>query len=168
MQLSVQIRPWDTLACCWDVKQPTNKLQDVHYLTGPISNISSNNDRIEKRNWRFLQSPHCVMTCLQHVCCSGQGAIMCKSRATHWALVTCIRRSVSHSKCMWWLTGGCTVMKHGAVEEILQVLHWLGLMYTCLCWKVTWALLCDHRMEDLSCLRFAVGSLNASLSLCVC
>ena len=20
-----QIRPWDTLACCWDVKQPTNK-----------------------------------------------------------------------------------------------------------------------------------------------
>ena len=21
----VQIRPWDTLACCWDVKQPTNK-----------------------------------------------------------------------------------------------------------------------------------------------
>ena len=20
----VQIRPWDTLACCWDVKQPTN------------------------------------------------------------------------------------------------------------------------------------------------
>ena len=25
MQLSEQIRPWDTLACCWDVKQPTNK-----------------------------------------------------------------------------------------------------------------------------------------------
>ena len=23
--LSKQIRPWDTLACCWDVKQPTNK-----------------------------------------------------------------------------------------------------------------------------------------------
>ena len=21
-----QIRPWDTLLCCWDVKQPTNKL----------------------------------------------------------------------------------------------------------------------------------------------
>ena len=21
----VQIRPWDTLACCWDIKQPTNK-----------------------------------------------------------------------------------------------------------------------------------------------
>ena len=26
VNLSVQIRPWDILACCWDVKQPTNKL----------------------------------------------------------------------------------------------------------------------------------------------
>ena len=25
-KLSSQIRPWDTLACCWDVKQQTNKL----------------------------------------------------------------------------------------------------------------------------------------------
>ena len=25
VKLSKQIRPWDTLACCWDVKQPTNK-----------------------------------------------------------------------------------------------------------------------------------------------
>ena len=25
VKLSVQIRPEDTLACCWDVKQPTNK-----------------------------------------------------------------------------------------------------------------------------------------------
>ena len=24
-KLSEQIRPWDTLACCWDIKQPTNK-----------------------------------------------------------------------------------------------------------------------------------------------
>ena len=24
VQLSEQISPWDTLACCWDVKQPTN------------------------------------------------------------------------------------------------------------------------------------------------
>ena len=24
-KLSVQIRPWDALACCWDVKQPTNQ-----------------------------------------------------------------------------------------------------------------------------------------------
>ena len=26
VKLSEQIRPWDTLACCWDVKQPRNKL----------------------------------------------------------------------------------------------------------------------------------------------
>ena len=25
VKLSVQICPWDTQACCWDVKQPTNK-----------------------------------------------------------------------------------------------------------------------------------------------
>ena len=25
VKFSEQIRPWDTLACCWDVKQPTNK-----------------------------------------------------------------------------------------------------------------------------------------------
>ena len=25
IKLSEQIGPWDTLACCWDVKQPTNK-----------------------------------------------------------------------------------------------------------------------------------------------
>ena len=25
VKLSEQIRPWDALACCWDVKQPTNK-----------------------------------------------------------------------------------------------------------------------------------------------
>ena len=31
VKLSVQIRPWDTLACCWDDKQPTNK-QTVHFM----------------------------------------------------------------------------------------------------------------------------------------
>ena len=30
VKLSVQIRPWDTLACCWDVKQPTNKQTAGH------------------------------------------------------------------------------------------------------------------------------------------
>ena len=27
--LSEQIRPWDTLTCCWDVKQPTNQILKV-------------------------------------------------------------------------------------------------------------------------------------------
>ena len=37
----------------------------------------------------FLQSPHSAANCLQHVRSSGQGAIVCKSRATHRALITC-------------------------------------------------------------------------------
>ena len=37
----------------------------------------------------FLQSPHCAANRLQHVRSSGLGAIMCKSRATHQALITC-------------------------------------------------------------------------------
>ena len=37
----------------------------------------------------FLQSPHSVANWLQHLCSSGPGATVCKSRATHWALITC-------------------------------------------------------------------------------
>ena len=36
----------------------------------------------------FLQSPHSAANCLQHVRSSGPGAIMCKSCATHRALIT--------------------------------------------------------------------------------
>ena len=37
----------------------------------------------------FLQSPHCAANRLQHVRSSGPGAILCKSRATHRAPITC-------------------------------------------------------------------------------
>ena len=30
IKLSVQIHPWDTLACCWDIKQPTHKQTYSH------------------------------------------------------------------------------------------------------------------------------------------
>ena len=33
--------------------------------------------------------PHCAANCLQHVRSSGQGAFVCKSLATHRALITC-------------------------------------------------------------------------------
>ena len=33
VKLSEQIRPWDTLECCWDVKQPTNN------YTQPLTQI---------------------------------------------------------------------------------------------------------------------------------
>ena len=37
----------------------------------------------------FLQSLHCAANRLQHVRSSGPGAIVCKSRATHPALIMC-------------------------------------------------------------------------------
>ena len=37
----------------------------------------------------FLQSLHSAANCLQHARSSGPGAIVCKSRATHRALITC-------------------------------------------------------------------------------
>ena len=37
----------------------------------------------------FLQSPHSAANCLQHVRSSGLGATVCKSHATHRALITC-------------------------------------------------------------------------------
>ena len=54
-----------------------------------INNKKKNNDDnwIERRNSRFLQSPHCAANNLQYVRCSGQGAIVFKSRATHRALI---------------------------------------------------------------------------------
>ena len=37
----------------------------------------------------FLQSPHSAANCLQHVRSCSPGASVCKSRATHRALITC-------------------------------------------------------------------------------
>ena len=37
----------------------------------------------------FLQSPHSAVNSLQHVRSNGPGATVCKSRATHLALITC-------------------------------------------------------------------------------
>ena len=44
----------------------------------------------------FLQSPHSAANCLQHVCSSGPGAIVCKSRATHRVLITCTCHVTCH------------------------------------------------------------------------
>ena len=37
----------------------------------------------------FLQSPYCATNCLQHIRWCGQGAVMCKSHATHQAVIMC-------------------------------------------------------------------------------
>ena len=47
----------------------------------------------------YLQSPHCAANCLQHVRSSGPGIIVCKSRATHRALIT------SNLQCATWYEG---------------------------------------------------------------
>ena len=52
-----------------------------NYSTTEIHH-KNNNNRIERRNWRFLLSPRCAMNCLQHVRSSGPGAIVRKSCAT--------------------------------------------------------------------------------------
>ena len=59
---------------------------------------NNNNNRIRRRNSRFLQSPYCAVNCLQYVRSRGPGAIVCKSRATHRALITCYM-------CATWYEG---------------------------------------------------------------
>ena len=54
------------------------------------------NDRIERRKLKVLQSPDSAANCLQHVRWSGQGSVVCKSRATQRAFVTCNTASVCH------------------------------------------------------------------------
>ena len=39
MRLSEQIRPWDTLACCWDINQATNE-QRLKYA-GVLAHLTS-------------------------------------------------------------------------------------------------------------------------------
>ena len=55
VKLSEQIRPRDTLACCWNVKQPTNKLQSfVTCITGvvcdPLQAVTVQSARIREES----------------------------------------------------------------------------------------------------------------------
>ena len=52
-------------------------------------NNKNNSNHTDRRNLRFLQSPHCAANCLQQARSSGPGTIMCKSHATHRVLITC-------------------------------------------------------------------------------
>ena len=59
-------------------------------LLRPHLHYNNDNNRIQRRSSRFfLQSPRCAANCLHHVHSSGPGTIVCKSRATHRALITC-------------------------------------------------------------------------------
>ena len=58
-----------------------------------------NNNRIERHKSRLLQSFHSVTSGLQHVRSSGQGSIVCKSRATQRPLIAC------NMPCATWHDG---------------------------------------------------------------
>ena len=62
INFSEQIRPWDTLACCWDVKQPTNKQNLVFSTTLNHQDLHSRNclvglvvkaSALRTEDWRF-------------------------------------------------------------------------------------------------------------------
>ena len=57
IKLSEQIRPWDTLACCWDIKQPTN------------SNISHQSLRCEWQLWKHMQPSTASFSLVPSVSC---------------------------------------------------------------------------------------------------
>ena len=59
VKLSEQIRPWDTLACCWDVKQPTNK-QHAVFSVMPAEIISEPpNNRLSKFDGKMEWPVYC-------------------------------------------------------------------------------------------------------------
>ena len=70
-----------------------------------------------------LQSPHCAANCLQHVRSSGPGAIVCKSRATHRALITCKCHVTCHL-----IRRDSSAIKFDRVEIafILALFYWLN------------------------------------------
>ena len=55
-----------------------------------------NNSGIERCKSIFLESPYCTANCLQRVRSSGPGTIMCESRATRRAFITCNTPSLYH------------------------------------------------------------------------
>ena len=106
------------IACCWDDKQATNKLVALEQFLPSAQGRHVLLNTTHTRRWPaiwggcrpsstlsilllllliafkgairdFLQSPHSAANLLQHVRSSGPGAIVCKSRATHRALITC-------------------------------------------------------------------------------
>ena len=110
--MNMQDRPWMHAAvrqteelCCYrtnrkkfaDMRQNkrlmqvTDKLKScaAMWQSEEICNNNNNDNRIERRNSRFLLSPDCAAKCLQHVRSSGPGVIVCWSRATLRALITC-------------------------------------------------------------------------------
>ena len=65
----------------------------------------------------YLQSLHCAANCLQHVRSNGPGAVMCKSRETHRALITC------NLQCATWYEGTAIEFDRVELAFILALFH---------------------------------------------
>ena len=71
----------------------------------------------------FLQSPHSAANCLQHVRSSGPGAIVCKSCATHRALITCKRHVTYH---LVWRDSSAIKFDRVEIAFIWALFYWLN------------------------------------------
>ena len=72
----------------------------------------------------LLQSPHCAANCLKHVRLSGLGAIVCKSRAAHRALIT-------HNMCATWYEGTAQLLSLTEFQSHLFEHYFIG-------WTINW------------------------------
>ena len=66
-----------------------------------------------------LQSPRCTPNCLQHECSSGQGAFVCKSHATHRALIMC------NMSCATGYKGTAQLSSLIELNRISALFYWL-------------------------------------------
>ena len=70
----------------------------------------------------FLQCPHSAANCLQHIRSSGPGAIVCKSCATHWALITCKCHITCH---LVWRDSSAIKFDRIEIKFIWALFYWL-------------------------------------------
>ena len=76
--------------CFLVAQHPSDMLEHVTFVReGPAWTIIIIIIAVKGAIPDLLQSPHCTANCLQHIPSSSLGVIVCKSRATHWALITC-------------------------------------------------------------------------------
>ena len=68
-KLSEQIRRWDTLACCWDVKQPTNKQTWTQLFACWLLNVPATGECISGTDLlrQFCVLPHWDRSCRSNV-----------------------------------------------------------------------------------------------------
>ena len=138
VKLSEQIRPWDTLACCWDVKQPTNKqthssnlysITHVHPLSPCVCGRSYGKRLCTSRTWwrrscgRWpgLRTRHTSSPCPARAASSGGVDLSCRPRHPGCRVQGLLRRW-----CLWW----CLRQTGGGTDRLTEWLigwsiHWL-------------------------------------------